>query len=231
MDDDESSSESSNSTGASSVSTCSPSPSLPTRWSGKGPIPRAKKGPPRQHPLQAPREKERKKIRQRNGVKPKAKSKAKSPKIPDLRNVGTTSSSNANFEMVRCQWEDCKRWLHVDYVDVKHWGQHIREHYTDEPDLVPCRWGSGCGAEINKSSVWKHIIVHEPKFKIRCPHGCDVLTRGDMMKRHLRSCPRTSRQTTAEGDSDKENQPQGGSHGDYREYGWDSEENEWRGEN
>jgi len=36
--------------------------------------------------------------------------------------------------------------------------------------------------------MWKHIVVHQPKFKIRCPRGCDVFTRGDMMKRHLQYC-------------------------------------------
>lgn len=37
--------------------------------------------------------------------------------------------------------------------------------------------------------MWKHIVVHQPKFKIRCPRGCDVSTRADMMRRHLRYCP------------------------------------------
>jgi hypothetical protein len=82
--------------------------------------------------------------------------------------------------------------MHVDYVDVKHWGQHVREHYADQPEMVECKWDGGCGAVISKSSMWKHIVVHQPKFKIRCPRGCGVFTRGDMMKRHLQSCALTA---------------------------------------
>ena len=137
-------------------------------------------------PLQALREKERRKIRQRSGVKPKAKT---SP-----RGISTATSSNTTLEIVECQWSGCTKRLHVDYVDVKHWGQHVREHYADQPEMVQCKWDGGCGAVISKSSMWKHIVVHQPKFKIRCPRGCDVFTRADMMRRHLQTCSFTSRQ-------------------------------------
>ena len=70
---------------------------------------------------------------------------------------------------------------------------HVREHSIYQPEMIPCQWNGGCGAIINKNSVWKHIVVHQPKFKLRCPRGCDVFTRGDMMKRHLRTCGFTSR--------------------------------------
>jgi len=106
--------------------------------------------------------------------------------------------------MVQCQWADCTKRLHVDYVSVRHWGKHVREHYAKEQDMIQCEWEGGCGAVINKSSMWKHIIVHEPKFKIRCPHGCDVSTRGDMMRRHLRSCPHASDRVAKEVESDGE---------------------------
>ena len=92
--------------------------------------------------------------------------------------------------MVQCEWGDCTERMHVDYICVKHWGTHIRDHIDDLPNVVQCQWGGVgvCGISIHKSSLWKHIVVHQRKFKIRCPLGCSVFTRGDMMKRHLNSC-------------------------------------------
>lgn len=57
---------------------------------------------------------------------------------------------------------------------------------------------------IHKSSMWKHIVVHQPKFKIRCPRGCGVLTRGDMMRRHLQSCSYSSRRAAKKGRSEED---------------------------
>ena len=107
--------------------------------------------------------------------------------------------------MVRCQWEGCTKRLHVDYIDVGHWGKHVREHYANEQDTIKCKWGGGCGAMVNKSSMWKHVVVHQPKFKIRCPRGCDVSTRGDMMRRHLQTCNYTPGQAAKGGEGEEEN--------------------------
>ena len=52
--------------------------------------------------------------------------------------------------------------------------------------------------------MWKHIVVHEPKFKIRCPRGCDVFTRSDMMRRHLQSCSYTPGRAAEESESEEE---------------------------
>jgi len=131
-------------------------------------------------PIQTLRQKERKKIREGSGVKPK-------PKAP-RRSVEAAPSSHLPSETVQCKWADCTEQLHVDYISVEHWGRHIREHYADQQDTIQCKWEGGCGSRFHKSSIWKHIIVHEPRFKIRCPRGCGVSTRGDMMNRHLLYC-------------------------------------------
>ena len=78
--------------------------------------------------------------------------------------------------------------MHVDYLNVQHWAKHVREHYAHEPEMLHCKWEGGCGSVICKSSMWKHIVVHEPRFKIRCPIGCGVLTRADMVTRHFQAC-------------------------------------------
>ena len=52
--------------------------------------------------------------------------------------------------------------------------------------------------------MWKHIVVHQPKFKIRCPRGCGVSTRGDMVKRHLQYCRHTPGQVGEEYGSEGE---------------------------
>jgi hypothetical protein len=210
---------SSGSTPTSSAFARSPSPFVPALEFDVGPVPMDvdEAGPLELSPLPALREKERKKIRQSSGVKPKAKA----PQTHGPRNVEAAASSNPPLEMVQCKWEGCTKWLHVDYIDVGHWGKHIREHYADEQDMVQCKWDGGCGVCHNKSSMWKHIIVHEPKFKIRCTRGCDIFTRGDMMKRHLRTCNYTPDQAA------KGNKEEGGSHG--RDYDGDSEDSEEEG--
>ena len=165
------------------------------------------RSPSSSSPLRTLREKHKKKIRQTSGVKPKAKT----PPMHSIRNAGAVSSSKKKLQMVRCQWADCTKKLHVDYVNIKHWSDHIREHYTSQPETMPCQW-DGCDSKINKSSVWKHVVAHQPKFKLRCPHGCDVYTRADMMKRHLRTCPRSSSCDQAFGgsESDEEGDLQSG---------------------
>jgi hypothetical protein len=211
------------STSTPSLSSPSPPPSPRTRGFGKGPIPWAQGGqgsPSRTH-LQVIREKEKKMIRRRSGVKPKAKT----PRTHGAPNVGDTSSSNTYLEMVECQWAGCTKRLHVDYVSVKHWGQHIRDHYVGKPQMIQCQWDGGCGATVHKSSLWKHIVVHQQKFKIRCPHGCDVFTRGDMMKRHFQTCPFTSR-AKWEIDEEDELQNEDGSHSD--DYDGDDENSQRR---
>jgi len=80
---------------------------------------------------------------------------------------------------------------------------------------------------VNKSSMWKHIVVHQPKFKIRCPRGCDVSTRADMMRRHLQTCNYTPGQAAkgSEGDEEKNVGVEEGSHrGDHDDDGGDNEE-------
>lgn len=90
--------------------------------------------------------------------------------------------------MVQCRWGDCTEQLYVDHNNVNHWGKHVRAHYASEKDRVQCMWGDECDSVIHKSSMWKHVVVHEEKFKVQCPRGCGVSTRGDMMRRHLQSC-------------------------------------------
>ena len=199
----------SDSTSASSTFTRSPS----TRESSPGPAQAAKneKNSSEPSPILFLREKERKKIRQSSGVKPKAKA----PKAKGPRSADAAPSFDPPLETVQCQWAGCTKRLHVDYVSVKHWGKHIRQHYARQQDMVECRWGAGCDAVVSKSSMWKHVVVHQPKFKIRCPRGCDVMTRGDMMRRHLRSCPFNSGKAAAEGGSEEEDtDSEEGAHGD-----------------
>ena len=93
--------------------------------------------------------------------------------------------------------------------------------------MIQCRWDGGCGALVNKSSMWKHIVVHQPKFKVRCPRGCGVSTRGDMMKRHLQSCSRTSGREI-ESDEEDESEVEEGDRGSGRD--GDGEDDEEMGE-
>ena len=224
-DDVDSSSQSSNSTPPSSVSSPSPSPSPSrhTRSPSKGPMPRAsnEKRSPELSPIQALRGKGRERIRQSSGVK----SKAKTPQMHGPQNVCATPSPTTTLEMVQCGWGGCTKRLHVDYVSVKHWGNHVREHYIRQQEMIECKWNGGCGARINKSSVWKHIVVHQPKFKLRCPRGCEVFTRGDMMKRHLRTCPFTPSGATTE-ESDEEGGMQSGEVPHVIDYDGGSEDSE-----
>ena len=222
---DSTSSESTGSTPTSSVFTRSPSPFVPARGFDVGPVHMAEDETDslESSPLAAPREKERKKIRQSSGVK----SKVKAPQTHGLRNVEATPSSNTPLEMVQCQWEGCTKRLHVDYISVGHWGKHVREHYANEQDMIQCKWEGGCGAVVNKSSMWKHVVVHQPKFKIRCPRGCDVSTRSDMMRRHLQTCNYTPGQPAKGSEDDEEENvkvEEGSYGGDYDGDGEDNEE-------
>lgn len=182
---DHTNSASTSSTSPSSAFTCSPSPSVSDEEFSVKSV-RTVKGNNSLElsPLPALREERRRKIRQGSGVKPKAKA----PQTHSRRGSKTAPSSHSSSELVQCQWEGCTQRLYVDYVSVGHWGKHIREHYANQPDSIRCKWGDGCDSVIHKSSMWKHIVVHQPKFKIRCPRGCDVFTRSDMMRRHLQSC-------------------------------------------
>ncbi|KAF9650308.1 hypothetical protein BDM02DRAFT_3112279 [Thelephora ganbajun] len=219
---DSTSSESTSSTPTGSTFTRSPSPPFTIRGPNVGSVCRAEDENDSHElsPLQTLREKERKKIRQSSGVRPKVKA----PQTRSLRTVEAPSRSS--LEMVQCQWTGCTKRLHVDYVSVKHWGKHVREHYANQQDMIQCKWKGGCGAVLGKSSMWKHIVVHQPKFKIRCPRGCDVVTRGDMMRRHLRSCPVTSSQTAEEGESDEEEDTEVEEHVHRGGYDGDGEDNE-----
>ena len=158
--------------------TRSPSPHLPTRESSVEPICTTESGDDSPEPssILFLREKARKKTRRASGVKPKAKARG------------------SHLEMVRCMWDGCGQRLHVDYVNADHWGKHLRGHLPkDRGDVIRCRWGDNCGVSTQKGSMWKHVVVHQPKFKIRCPRGCGVFSRGDMMSRHLLYCPRPPR--------------------------------------
>ena len=210
------SSESSSSTPISPGFTRSPSPFVPAQGS-EDEIDSLEPSP-----LQIIRKKVRKNVRQNSGVKPKAKT----SRARGLRDVGAASRSNSPLEMVQCQWAGCTKELHVDYIDVSHWGKHVRGHYANGEASIQCEWNGGCGVSITKSSVWKHIVVHQPKFKIRCPRGCDVSTRSDMMRRHLQSCPYIPGQADKEGEADEEEnmEAEEGSHGGDDGDGEDSEE-------
>ena len=218
---DSTSSGSTSSTPTSSASTRSPSPFIPTRGISVEPVRRTEHedDSPESSPFLTLREKERKRIRQTSGVR----SKAKAPQTHAPRSTKAAPSSTSSLEMVQCRWTGCTKRLHVDYVDVRHWGKHVREHYAHEQDMVQCKWDGGCGAVINKSSMWKHVVVHQPKFKIRCPRGCDVLTRGDMMRRHLQSCNYTPDKASNEGGSGEE-ETTGVEGGNYDGDGEDNEE-------
>lgn len=144
------------------------------------------------------RKKDMRKIRQRSGVKPKVK--LSRTCIP--RSANPVPTPNETREMVQCQWEGCTKSLHVDYISVKHWGKHIRGHFADKQEMVQCKWDGGCGSVICKSSMWKHVVVHQPKFKIRCPRGCGIFTRADMMRRHLQTCSFIPRRAVADDGSD-----------------------------
>ena len=178
-DTDSASPASSSSTLTGSVYARSPSPPAPARKSNIKQI-CSGTGSPEPSPLPAPRKKEREKMRQRSGVK----SKTSAPR----RRVGVTLSSESPSELVQCRWTGCTQQLLVDYEHVAHWARHIRGHSAAQQQAVRCRWNGGCGAIVHKSSIWKHVVVHEPRFKLRCPRGCPISTRGDMMARHLRSC-------------------------------------------
>lgn len=119
-------------------------------------------------------------MRKGSGVMPKASA--------SRRRGGAATSSESPSELVQCQWAGCTQQFPVNYEDVTHWSQHIRGHATTQPRMVRCMWNGGCGIEVHKSSIWKHVVVHEPRFKLRCPRGCPIFTRGDMMARHLRAC-------------------------------------------
>lgn len=213
---DSTNSGSTGSTPASSTFTRSPSPFVPVRMAED------ETDPFEPSPLAALREKEKKRIRQSSGVKPKAKT---PPQTHGLRDIEASSSSNTPLEMVRCQWEGCTKRLHVDYISVGHWGKHVREHYASEQDTIKCKWEGGCSRVVNKSSMWKHIVVHQPKFKIRCPRGCGVSTRADMMRRHLQTCNYIPGQAGKGRESDEEKNVEEGSHGgDYDDDGGDNEE-------
>lgn len=196
-----SNSPSSSSTSSYSTPPGSPSPFRLVRWGGKGPIPRTgnQNGSLERSPLQNLQGKERKKIRQSSGVKYKTKT----PRTHSPRDLVAGPHPKPASEMVQCMWEGCTTTMYVDYVNVKHWGKHIREHYTNQPEMIQCQWAGGCGAAIKKSSLWKHIVVHQPRFKLRCPHGCDVFTRADMMKRHLNTCPFLPSRAAAQNESDE----------------------------
>ena len=222
---DSTSSESTSSTPTRSAFTRSPSPFVPAQGLDVGPARTAEDETEslEPSPLATLREKERKRIRQSSGVKPKAKV----PQPRGLRNFEATPSSSTPLEMVQCQWGGCTKRLYVDYINVEHWGKHVREHYADERDTIQCQWEGGCGDVVNKSSMWKHVVRHQSKFKIRCPYGCGVSTRGDMMNRHRKTCNYTPGKVAKSGkDNGKENVKAGeeGDGGDYDDDGEDSEE-------
>lgn len=181
----------------------------------KSPIRRTKveKSSPELSPLQTLRKKQKKRVRQASGIN----TKVKAPKTKPLRDVQVALSSESPLsEMVQCRWGDCTVRLPVNYTNVKNWSTHIRGHCTGRPEMVRCQWDD-CGYLINKSSMWKHMIVHEARFKLRCPLGCGVSTRGDMMKRHLGSCPFAQK---AEGNKENRLQSDGDDHhgdSDYEE--------------
>ena len=191
---DSTGSASTSSTRAGSALSRSPSPPVPTRKSIRS-VRRTKgrRDSPEPSPIQTLREKGRKKIRQGSGVKTKKKVPARA--VP---------SPYPPPEVVQCRWAKCTKLLSVDYVSVRHLGGHVRAHYADDSEMTRCRWEGGCGAEIHKSSMWKHVVVHQPKFKVRCPFGCDVMTREDMMARHLRSCPFNPGRAAEVGESEGE---------------------------
>ena len=225
-DADSTSSESTGSTPTSPVSTRSPSPFVPVREVVMESVCMTEDeiDSLEESPLAALREKERKKIRQSSGVKPKVKA----PRKHGPQSLEAAPSSNTPLEMVQCRWDGCTKRLYVDYISVRHWGEHVRTHYSDEQGTIQCKWRGGCGAAVNKSSMWKHVVSHQSKFKVRCPKGCGVSTREDMLPRHTGTCNYTPGQP-ANGGSDEEEDVEVGEESHGGDYDGDSEDVEEEG--
>lgn len=101
---------------------------------------------------------------------------------------------------MRCLWGDgCAFEMAYDYklTTIKAWKGHIVSHLkTPNPSskdargqakTVECSWGE-CNARVPKGYLFKHIVTHEVRLKLSCPHGCGVAIRDDNLGRHLKSC-------------------------------------------
>ncbi|KAF9785767.1 hypothetical protein BJ322DRAFT_739324 [Thelephora terrestris] len=141
------------------------------------------------------KKRERRKLRESAGVKPK----------PSQERTIGPSNSRQKVTLppkgtMRCRWGgNCTFAMAYDYSldTIRSWKTHIASHPTRSDQhaedsggrvkTVECNWG-GCSAQVEKGYLFKHIVTHEVRFKLLCPHGCGVAFRDDNLDRHLRSC-------------------------------------------
>ena len=141
------------------------------------------------------KKRERKRLRESAGVNPK----------PSRERVAGRSNPKPKTSLppkgaMRCLWgDDCDIQMAFDYTldTIKGWKNHVAWHLTrfSQPaednvargKMVICDW-DGCGAMVERGYLFKHIVTHEVRFKLLCPHGCGVDIRDDNLERHLRSC-------------------------------------------
>ncbi|KAG2153389.1 hypothetical protein DEU56DRAFT_483312 [Suillus clintonianus] len=94
-----------------------------------------------------------------------------------------------------CRWthngQECG--MHV-MGDRTRFARHIqrwhRTHVAQSQRQVPCRWG-GCGKEMKRENVVRHLIVTHLKMKWRCSVCRTKLSRDDASARHferVKSC-------------------------------------------
>lgn len=148
-----------------------------------------------QDTLSPTKKRERKKLRESAGVKPK----------PSQKRIAGPSNSRQKASLppegtMRCLWgDDCVFEMTYDYTleTLKCWKHHIGLHLTrsdqrtedsgERGKTVTCSW-DGCSAQVERGYLFKHIVTHEVRFKLLCPHGCGIAIRDDNLDRHLRSC-------------------------------------------
>jgi len=141
------------------------------------------------------RKRQRKKLRETAGVRPKP---SRERVVGDLDPKPHTAFPPMG--KMRCLWgDDCTVQMAFDYTfdTIRNWKKHVTSHSNKSTEdsaessqrvrLVECRW-DGCDAEVEKGYLFKHIVTHEVRFKLLCPHGCGVTIRDDNLERHLRSC-------------------------------------------
>jgi hypothetical protein len=139
------------------------------------------------------RKKQRKKVRDSAGVKKAPARKSRKPK-----------TSPPPTGSMRCLWgDDCNTKMEFDYTPetIKKWENHVASHLakSGEPaadsvgkaqpkaKTVECMW-DGCGKELRRDYIFRHIASHDARFKHLCPNGCGTLIRGDNLVRHLKLC-------------------------------------------
>jgi len=93
-------------------------------------------------------------------------------------------------DLLSCPFEGCNFSHIVDYTRGPvegPWKDHIfKVHWpTGSRNWKICRVDE-CGiSQNNRNSAWKHLAVHVPGFRVKCPFCTTYLSRGDRVGQHI----------------------------------------------